>query len=191
MVILVDEFLNLFVGQLFTLALDDKVKGYDIVGTILLVEILLHLVVMLVRELAGVSPSVLTLDGTVHVMRLVLPLMRYQEGGLVHQVVCVIQHVMLRHLIGLILLIGYLLLSMIDLKFLIKVVLNVLDLAVTLALCARVVILLVNTHYELASVSALGYKLPAIGVRDQKHAWVALVPGCTAKHEEDIRIRHD
>jgi len=80
---------------------------------------------------------------------------------------------------------------MIDLKFLIKVILYVLDLAVTLALCARVVILLVNTHSELASISALGYKLPAIGVRYQKHAWVALVPGCTAKHEKDIRIRHD
>lgn len=146
---------------------------------------------MLMRELAGVSPSVLTLDGPVHVMRLVLPLMRYQEGGLVHQVVWVIQHVMLRHLIGLFLVIGYLLLSMIDLKFLIKVILYVLDLAVTLALCARVVILLVNTHSELASISALGYKLPAIGVRYQKHAWVALVPGCTAKHEKDIRIRHD
>jgi hypothetical protein len=120
---------------------------------------------MLMRELAGVCPSVLTLDGSVHVMRLVVPLMRHQEGAMVHQVIWVIQHVVLRHLIGLFLLIGHLLFSVIYLKFLIKVILYVLDLTVTLPLSARVVILLVNTHYELGSVSALGYKLAAVGVR--------------------------
>lgn len=117
------------------------------------------------RELAGVSPCVLTLDGPVHVMHLVVSLMWHQEGGMVHQVLWIIQHVVLWHLIGLLLLIGHLLLSVIDLKFLIKIVLYVLDLAVTLPLSARVVILLVNTHYELGSVSALGYKLAAVGVR--------------------------
>lgn len=151
----------------------------------------LLLILMMMRELAGVSPRILTLDRTVHVMRLVLPLMRHQEGGMVHQVVWIIQHVVLRQIIGLFLIIGGLLLSMIDLKFLIKVILNVLDLAVTLALCARVVILLVNTHSELASVRALGYKLAAVGVRDHKHPWVSCGSGCTTKHEEDVRIRHD
>lgn len=80
---------------------------------------------------------------------------------------------------------------MIDLKFLIEVILNVLDLSVTLPLCARVVILLVYTHSELASVRTLGYKLAAVGVRDHKHTWVSCGSGCTTKHEEDIRIRHD
>jgi hypothetical protein len=79
----------------------------------------------------------------------------------------------LRHIIGLFLIIGSLLLSMIDFKFLIEVILNVLDLAVTLTLCARVVILLVNSHSELASFSTLGYKLAAVGVRDHKHPWVS------------------
>jgi hypothetical protein len=110
---------------------------------------------------------------------------------MVHQVVWVIQHVVLRHIIGLFLIIGGLLLSMIDFKFLIEVILNVLDLAVTLPLCARVVILLVDTHSELASVRALGYKLAAVGVRDHKHPWVSCGSCCTTKHEEDIRIRHD
>jgi hypothetical protein len=70
---------------------------------------------------------------------------------MVHQVVRVIQHVVLRHLIELFLLIGRLLLSMIDLKFLIKVVLYVLYLAITLPLPARVMILLMDTS-ELANV---------------------------------------
>jgi hypothetical protein len=149
---------------------------------------ILLLIVMLMRELAGVSPSVLTLDCTVHIMRLVLPLMRHQEGGMVYQVIWVIQHVVLRYIIGLFFIIGGLLLSMIDLKFLIEVILYVLDLAVTLPLCARVVILLVNIHSELDSVRTLRYKLATVGVRDHKHPWVSCGSCRTTKHEEDIRI---
>ena len=78
---------------------------------------------------------------------------------------------------------------MIDLKVLIEVILNVLDLAVTLALCARVVILLVNTpHSELARVCGIGYKLAAVGVRDHNHPWVYRGSRCTTKHEEDVGI---
>ena len=108
---------------------------------------------------------------------------------MVHQVIRVIQHVVLWHLIGLFLLKGRLLLSMIHLKFFIKVVLYVLDLAITLPLRAHVMILLLLDDTSELGSGVFGYNLSAVGVvRDQKHPWIACSSGSTPKHEKDVRI---